>query len=139
MSTRPSTCPGPAPGGRARYRQAGALAGVGRLWAVVLSWAMMAAVQSASARIGRVTGHGLAAGMVRIFPRPVVTLLVLLLFVANTIILGADLAAMGAAAKLVLGGSAHLFTVAFAAFSLAAVVFIPYHRYVGLLKWFTFS
>jgi Mn2+/Fe2+ NRAMP family transporter len=62
-----------------------------------------------------------------------------LLFVANTINLGADLAAMGAAAKLVLGGSAHLFAIGFAIFSLLAVVFIPYHRYVGLLKWFTFS
>jgi Mn2+/Fe2+ NRAMP family transporter len=68
-----------------------------------------------------------------------VTLLVLLLFVANTINLGADLAAMGAAAKLVLGGSAHLYTVAFAMLSLLAIVFVPYHRYVGLLKWFTFS
>lgn len=127
------------PSGIATYSQAGAQAGVGLLWTVVLTWPMMAAVQSVSARIGRVTGHGLAAGMVRVFPRPVVTCLVLLLFVANTINLGADLAAMGAAAKLVLGGNAHLFSVVFAIFSLLAVVFVPYHRYVGLLKWFTFS
>jgi NRAMP (natural resistance-associated macrophage protein)-like metal ion transporter len=127
------------PSGIATYSQAGAQAGVGLLWTVVLTWPMMAAVQSVSARIGRVTGHGLAAGMVRVFPRSLVTLLVLLLFIANTINLGADLAAMGAAAKLVVGGSAHLFTIVFAAFSLLAIVFIPYHRYVGLLKWFTFS
>ena len=64
----------------------------------------------------------------------------LLLFVANTINLGADLAAMGAAARLVIGaGDVHLYTAGFAIFSLLAVVFIPYHRYVGFLKWLTFS
>jgi Mn2+/Fe2+ NRAMP family transporter len=127
------------PSGIATYSQAGAQAGFGLLWTVVLTWPLMVAVQSVSARIGRVTGRGLAGNMVLVFPRSVVTLLVLLLFVANTINLGADLAAMGAAAKLVLGGSAHLFAIGFAIFSLLAVVFIPYHRYVGLLKWFTFS
>jgi Mn2+/Fe2+ NRAMP family transporter len=65
---------------------------------------------------------------------------VLLLFIANTINLGADLAAMGAAARLMTGvGNPHVYTLAFALFSLLAIVFIPYHRYVGLLKWFTFS
>ena len=98
----------------------------------MLTWPLMVAVQSVSARIGRVTGRGLAGNMVKVFPRSVVTLLVLLLFVANTINLGADLAAMGAAAKLVLGGNAHLYTLAFAVFSLLAIVFVPYHRYVGL-------
>jgi NRAMP (natural resistance-associated macrophage protein)-like metal ion transporter len=127
------------PSGIATYSQAGAREGFGLLWTVVLTWPLMVAVQSVSARIGRVTGRGLAGNMVKVFPRSVVTLLVLLLFVANTINLGADLAAMGAAAKLVLGGNAHLYTVAFAVFSLLAIVFVPYHRYVGLLKWFTFS
>ncbi|HEY6718945.1 MAG TPA: Nramp family divalent metal transporter [Reyranella sp.] len=128
------------PSGIATYSQAGAQTGFGLLWTVVLTWPLMVAVQSVSARIGRVTGRGLAGNMVLVFPRSVVTTLVLLLFVANTINLGADLAAMGAAAKLMAGvGSAHLYTAAFALFSLLAVVFIPYHRYVGLLKWLTFS
>ncbi|MBL6614024.1 MAG: divalent metal cation transporter [Reyranella sp.] len=127
------------PSGIATYSQAGAQAGFGLLWTVVLTWPLMVAVQSVSARIGRVTGRGLAGNMVRVFPRSVVTLLVLLLFVANTVNLAADLAAMGAAARLVLGGSAHVYSVAFAVGSLLAVVFVPYHRYVGLLKWFTFS
>ena len=128
------------PSGIATYSQAGAQGGFNLLWTVVLTWPLMVAVQSISARIGRVTGRGLAGNMVLVFPRPVVSVLVLLLFIANTINLGADLAAMGAAAKLMIGvGSPHLYTVAFAAFSLLAVVFIPYHRYVGLLKWFTFS
>ena len=87
------------PSGIATYSQAGAQAGFGLLWTVVLTWPLMVAVQSVSARIGRVTGRGLAGNMVRVFPRSVVTLLVLLLFVANTINLGADLAAMGAAAQ----------------------------------------
>ena len=127
------------PSGIATYSQAGAQAGVALLWTVVLTWPMMVAVQSVCARVGRVTGHGLAANMVRVFPRPVVFALVGLLMAANTINIGADLAAMGAAAELVVGGSPHLFTLLFAAVSLIAVVFVPYHRYVGVLKWLTFS
>ncbi|HSS84363.1 MAG TPA: divalent metal cation transporter, partial [Reyranella sp.] len=128
------------PSGIATYSQAGAQGGFNLLWTVVLTWPLMVAVQSISARIGRVTGRGLAGNMVLVFPRAVVSVLVLLLFIANTINLGADLAAMGAAAKLMIGiGSPHLYTFGFAVFSLLAVVFIPYHRYVGLLKWFTFS
>jgi Mn2+/Fe2+ NRAMP family transporter len=122
------------PSGIATYSQAGAHGGFGLLWTVVLTWPLMVAVQSVSARIGRVTGRGLAGNMVLVFPRSVVTGLVLLLFIANTINLGADLAAMGAAARLMLaGGSAHLFTLAFAVFSLLGIVFVPYHRYVGLV------
>ena len=127
------------PSGIATYSQAGAQFGFNMLWTLVLTYPFMVGIQLVSARIGRVTGRGLAGNMVKVFPRSVVTLLVLLLFVANTINLGADLAAMGAAAKLVLGGNARLYTVAFAIFSLLAIVFVPYHRYVGLLKWFTFS
>lgn len=128
------------PSGIATYSQAGAQAGFGLLWMVLLTWPLMVAVQSVSARIGRVTGHGLAGNMALIFPRGIVTALVLLLFVANTVNLGADLAAMGEAARLMTGrGDAHLYTLAFAAFSLWAIVFVPYHRYVGLLKWLTLS
>jgi len=127
------------PSGIATYSQAGAQAGFGLLWTVVLTLPMMVAVQSISARIGRVTGHGLAANMLAVFPKPVVGLLVGLLFVANTINIGADLSAMGAAVKLAAGGSAHLYTVLFAAACLAGTVFIPYHRYVDVLKYLTFS
>ena len=127
------------PSGIATYSQAGAQAGVGLLWTVVLTWPMMVAVQSVCARVGRVTGHGLAANMLQVFPRPVVWLLVGLLLAANTINIGADLAAMGAAAQLVVGGPQRLYTFLFALGSLLAVVFVPYHRYVGVLKWLTFS
>lgn len=127
------------PSGIATYSQAGAKHGVNMLWTMVLTLPLMVAVQSISARIGRVTGHGLAANMADVFPRPVVVVLVALLFIANTINIGADLAAMGAAAALVAGGGQHLFTLAFAIGSLLAVVLLPYHRYVGVLKWLTLS
>ena len=127
------------PSGIATYSQAGAQTGFGLLWTVVLTWPMMVAVQSISARIGRVTGRGLAANMLDVFPRPVVGVLVALLFVANTINIGADLSAMGAAVKLAVGGSQHLYTALFALGCLIGTVFIPYHRYVDVLKWLTFS
>jgi NRAMP (natural resistance-associated macrophage protein)-like metal ion transporter len=127
------------PSGIATYSQAGAQFGVNILWTVVLTYPMMAAIQSVSARIGRVTGHGLAANMARLFPRPVVGVLVGLLFIANTINIGADLAAMGAAARLVTGWDHHILTVGFALVSLGLQIFIPYHRYVGFLKWLTLA
>jgi Mn2+/Fe2+ NRAMP family transporter len=106
---------------------------------MVITWPMMVAVQSISARIGRVTGKGLASNMMAVFPLPVVKALVGLLFIANTINIGADISAMGAAVRLLVGGGQHLFTVLFAMVSLLAIVFIPYHRYIGVLKWLTFS
>jgi NRAMP (natural resistance-associated macrophage protein)-like metal ion transporter len=127
------------PSGIATYSQAGAQTGVGLLWTIVLTWPMMVAVQSVCARIGRVTGQGLAANMMHVFPRPVVYVLVGLLLAANTINIGADLAAMGAAVQLVVGGPGHVYTFLFAVGSLLAIVFVPYHRYVGFLKWLTFS
>jgi Mn2+/Fe2+ NRAMP family transporter len=74
-----------------------------------------------------------------VFPRPVVMALVALLFIANTINVGADLSAMGAAANLAIGGNRHIYTAVFALGSLLAVVLIPYHRYVAVLRWLTFS
>jgi NRAMP (natural resistance-associated macrophage protein)-like metal ion transporter len=127
------------PSGIATYSQAGAQAGFGLLWTVVITWPMMVAVQSISARIGRVTGKGLAANMMAVFPSWLVKVLVGLLFIANTINIGADVSAMGAAVRLLIGGGQHLFTVFFALASLLAVVLIPYHRYVSVLKWLTFS
>jgi NRAMP (natural resistance-associated macrophage protein)-like metal ion transporter len=127
------------PSGIATYSQAGAQFGINILWTVVLTYPMMTAIQSVSARIGRVTGHGLAANMAKLFPRPIVGFLVGLLFIANTINIGADLAAMGAAAKLVTGWDRHILTVAFALVSLSLQIFVPYHRYVSFLKWLTLA
>jgi NRAMP (natural resistance-associated macrophage protein)-like metal ion transporter len=125
------------PSGIATYSQAGAQLGYGLLWTMVLTYPLMTAVQLISAHIGRVTGHGLAKNMGDLLPRPVVTVLVALLFLANTFNIGADIAAMGSAAELVMGGSAHLFTIGFALLSLLLQLFIPYRRYARLLKWLT--
>src|ERR1700742_3407051 len=91
------------PSGIATYSQGGAQFGFGLLWTLVLTFPLMAAIQLVSAHIGRITGKGLASNMAEVLPRSVVGMLVLLLFVANTINLGADLAAMGDAAQLVTG------------------------------------
>lgn len=127
------------PSGIATYSQAGAQFGAHMLWTVVLTFPLMAAIQAICARIGRVTGEGLAANMVRVLPRNVVTLIVTLLFIANAVNLGADIAAMGAAARLVFGGGETVIAVMLALLSLVLQVFVPYHRYVHVLKWLTLA
>ncbi|HEY7808291.1 MAG TPA: divalent metal cation transporter [Croceibacterium sp.] len=125
------------PSGIATYSQAGAQFGPNMLWTVVFTYPLMVAVQVISARVGRVTGKGLAANLSGVLPQSVVVTLALLLFVANTINIGADVAAMGAAAQLLSGWPAIPFTLAAAAISLGLQVFVPYHRYVHYLKWST--
>ncbi len=127
------------PSGIATYSQAGAQSGLNLLWTMVLCFPLMVAIQMVSAFIGRVTGRGLARNMGDVMPKGVVTSLVTLLFVANTINLGADLAAMGEAAKLVVGFGEHEFTIAFAIFSLVLQLFIPYRRYARFLTVLTLS
>jgi NRAMP (natural resistance-associated macrophage protein)-like metal ion transporter len=125
------------PSGIATYSQAGAQFGVNMLWTILFLYPLMSTMQMISARIGRVTGHGLATNIRRIFPPWAVMGLVALLFTANTINIGADLAAMGAAADLLLGWGRHLFTPLFAVVSLSLQIWVPYHRYVHYLKWLT--
>lgn len=125
------------PSGIATYSQAGAQFGLNMLWALPFLYPLISTMQLISARIGRVTGHGLAANLGRVFPTWAVTVLVALLFIANTVNIGADLAAMGAAAELTLGWGRHLFTVVFAVLSLSLQILVPYHRYVRYLKWLT--
>jgi len=125
------------PSGIATYSQAGAQFGFGMLWTMLLTYPLMTAVQLVSAEIGRVTGCGLAQNLKQALPRPVVFALVAMLFVANTINIGADLAAMGAAAQLVLGGWQQIYTVVFAIVSLLLQVFVPYSSYARYLKWLT--
>jgi len=125
------------PSGIATYSQAGARFGPNILWTLVFTYPLMVAVQVISARIGRATGKGLAANLLEVLPQPAVVALAILLFVANTINIGADVAAMGAAAQLLVGWGAVSFTIAAAAISLLLQVFVPYHRYVHYLKWCT--
>jgi NRAMP (natural resistance-associated macrophage protein)-like metal ion transporter len=129
------------PSGIATYSQAGAQFGLNMLWSVVVCLPFMIAIQSVCARIGCVTGKGLAANIKTIFPRWLLTALVILLVVANVINIAADIAAMGAAAKLVIPGpiDMHVYVVAFAVLSLGLQVFMSYERYAGLLKWLTLT
>ena len=127
------------PSGIATYSQAGAQFGFNLLWTLLLTFPLMVAIQMVSALIGRVTGHGLAKNMGDVLPGWLVTGLMALLFLANTINVGADLAAMGEAAKLVIGFGEHEFTIAFAVISLGLQLFIPYRRYARFLTVLTFS
>lgn len=127
------------PSGIATYSQAGAQFGYGLMWTMVLTYPLMSAVQLVSAHIGRVTGQGLAANMRGFLPNWLLSLLVTILFIANTINIGADIAAMGDAAQMVAGWGDHWFTVFFALASLLLQAFVPYHRYARVLKWLTLS
>jgi len=127
------------PSGIATYSQAGAQFGLNMLWTMLVSYPLMAAVQSICARIGRVTGNGLAVNIKRAFPAWVLFGAVGLLLVANTFNIAADIAAMGDVLALLVGGNRHLLTVALAVASLLAQVLVPYHSYVKFLKWLTLS
>ena len=125
------------PSGIATYSQAGAQFGYALLWIVFLTTPFMIAIQLVSAYIGRVTGKGIAANVKQFYPRPFVGLLVALLVMANTVNIAADIAAMGEALYLVIGGLKHEHALIFAAASVLLQVFVPYRRYAPILKWIT--
>lgn len=127
------------PSGIATYSQAGAQFGLNMLWTMPLAYPLMAAVQSMCANLGRVTGKGLAANIKTAFPPSVLRSVVLLLLVANTLNIAADVAAMGEVAELVSGVDRHLMTAFFVFGTLLLQMFVPYHRYVFFLKWLTVS
>ena len=127
------------PSGIATYSQVGAQFGYGLAWTMLFSLPFMIVIQEISGRIGCVTGRGIAENLRRHYPSWLVRSVVGLLLVANTINLGADVGAMGAALALLLGGSARLYTVAFGILCVVAEVFISYALYAGLLKWLTVS
>ncbi|MGL9622350.1 Nramp family divalent metal transporter [Bradyrhizobium sp. U531] len=125
------------PSGIGTYSQAGAQLGFGIGWTMLFTYPLMAAIQEISGRIGRVTGHGIAGNVCRNFPAPVIWSMIVLLFVANTINVAADLGAMGDALKLLIGGPGTLYVVFFGAISVVAQIFFKYERYVAILKWLT--
>jgi len=127
------------PSGIATYSQAGAQFGYSMLWTVVATLPLMIAIQLVSARIGYITGRGLAANIRSGFPRWVLFAVVGLLMLANTLNISADIAAMGEALRLVLGGSARVYAVTFGLLCLVLQVFIPYRTYVTGLKWLTLA
>ncbi len=127
------------PSGIATYSQAGAQYGYGLLWTVLLTTPLMIGIQIVSARIGRVTGHGLGANIRDHFPPWLLHSIVGLLLLANTINIAADLGAMGSALALMVGGPSEIYVVFFALVSLTLQVFVPFPRYAPILKWMTLA
>jgi len=127
------------PSGIATYSQSGAQFGYSMTWLMLFTWPLMAAIQEISARIGRVTGKGIAANLREHYSvwllRPIVTLLL----IANFINLGADLGAMGDALRLLIGGPRGFYVILFAAACTTLEIFSSYERYVKILKWMTLS
>jgi NRAMP (natural resistance-associated macrophage protein)-like metal ion transporter len=125
------------PSGIGTYSQAGAQLGYGIGWTMLLTFPLMAAIQEISARVGRVTGHGIAGNVCRHYSATLLNAVIALLFIANTINIGADLGAMADATKLLIGGPAIVYVLVFGVTSVAAQIFFDYKRYVSVLKWLT--
>jgi NRAMP (natural resistance-associated macrophage protein)-like metal ion transporter len=127
------------PSGIGTYSQAGAQLGYSIGWTMLLTYPLMVGIQEISARIGRTTGHGISGNLSRHYPNWLLQGIVALLFVANTINIGADLSAMADAAHLLFGGMAPMYVVAFTAICVIGIIFVNYKRYVLVLKWLTLS
>jgi NRAMP (natural resistance-associated macrophage protein)-like metal ion transporter len=127
------------PSGIATYSQAGAQFGNQMLWTVAFTYPLLVGIQMVSARLGRVTGRGLAANIRAHFPRPLLYAVVALLLIANTVNIAADISAMGQALRLIVGGSAHAYSLMFGLLCLTLQVFLDYHRYVRYLRWLTLT
>jgi NRAMP (natural resistance-associated macrophage protein)-like metal ion transporter len=127
------------PSGVATYSQVGAQFGYATLWTLVLALPLMIGIQTVSARIGRVTGRGLADNMIRNFPKGLVWGITVLLIIANVINIGADLGAMGAAVNLLVGGPTLLYACVLAVISTVLQVYVPFNRYSPILKFLALS
>src|SRR5664279_3922121 len=123
------------PSGIATYSVAGAQLGTKLLWTALLTWPLMAAVQMMCARIGMVTGEGLAGNLKQRFPRWLLLTFVIALLAANTINIAADLAGMADAAAMLSGLNSHWFVVLFALLISWATVRLQYHQIANVLKW----
>ncbi|NMM13311.1 MAG: divalent metal cation transporter [Rhodoferax sp.] len=127
------------PSGIATYSQAGSQFRFGLVWTLLITTPLMIGIQMLSARIGWVTGEGLAANINKMFPRWLTTTLVGLLVVANTINIAADVGAMAEAVRLLVGGPLALYVVGFGVLCIATQVFFSYERTVRILKWLTLA
>ena len=127
------------PSGIATYSQAGSQFRFGLVWTLLLTTPLMIGIQMLSARIGWVTGEGLAANIAKVCPRWLTIVLVSLLVVANTINIAADIGAMAEAVRLLAGGRAVLYILGFGALSVLGQVYFSYERTVRILKWLTLA
>lgn len=123
------------PSGIATYSQAGAQFGTSMCWVMLFTFPLMAAIQEISARIGRVTGQGIAGNIRTHYSPSLLRAIVALLLVANIINLGADLGAMGDVMTMLIGGPRLLYVAAVGVGCVLLETFSRYERYVGLLKW----
>jgi len=127
------------PSGIATYSQVGAAFGYSMAWVMLFSYPLMAAIQVVSARIGCVTGMGIAANLRRHYPTWLLRCAVGVLLIANVANLGADLGAMGAALQLLVGGPSLPFTIGFGVACVLLETFLSYRRYASVLKLLTLS
>lgn len=127
------------PSGIATYSQAGAQYGAGLLWTLALTTPLMIAIQMVSARIGWLTGQGLAANMRRILPGWLTWGLVALLVLANTLNIAADVAAMGESLQMIIGGPEHGHALLFGLLCTLLPLWLDYESLVRVLKWLTLS
>jgi NRAMP (natural resistance-associated macrophage protein)-like metal ion transporter len=128
------------PSGIATYSQAGAQFGFGMLWLALFQLPLMIAIQEMCARIGLVTGGGLANIMKHRYSKSTVYPIIGLLLIANTINIGADIGAMSASITLVLPQIPIVaITILFSAFIVCMEIFISYRKYVTILKYLTLS
>jgi NRAMP (natural resistance-associated macrophage protein)-like metal ion transporter len=123
------------PSGIATYSTAGALLGTGQLWTALITWPLMASVQMMCARIGMVTGQGLAGSLRKKFPKPLIVIAASALLIANTINIGADLSGMADAAEMLSGITSHYFVIFFGLAIAVATVQFRYHQIANVLKW----
>ncbi len=123
------------PSGVATYSVAGAQLGTSLLWTAVLTWPLMAAVQMMCARIGMVTGEGLASALRRKFPKSLLVFAAFALLLANTINIGADLSGMADAAQMLSGINSHFAVILFGVAIAIATIRLRYHQIASTLKW----
>jgi Mn2+/Fe2+ NRAMP family transporter len=127
------------PSGIATYAQAGAHFGFGLTWTLSLSYPLMVVIQGISARIGRTTGHGIAGNLRKFYPAWILQLSVSLVFIANTLNIGADLGAIAEATRLLLPGSGWLYVGMFGFVCVCGQLFFKHKQYVAVLKWLSLS
>lgn len=127
------------PSGIGTYSQTGAQFGYSQLWTALFTFPLMTAIQEICARVALQTGGGLAEALRKHYPKPVLYFCVTLLFIANTINLGADLGAMAASAQLLVGIPFVVWLVVITSLCIVLEIFIDYKHYARVLRYFTLS